>query len=235
MFDDESHTGTTRMIEADEATLAGQAVYSRRMLGWYDFIVLTVSNRWIWRCPTSRLLSWYDRHVSNNHLDVGVGTGWFLAHCKFPTPSPKITLLDLNENCLASAADRIRHLRPATVRADVLRPLTIPNSPFDSIGVNYLLHCLPGDLATKACVFDHLGQHLAPDGVLFGSTLLCHGVTQSWAARRLAAFYNRKRIFSNDDDRLDVLTRELKSRFHDVTIETCGSVALFTARQPIRK
>ena len=214
----------------DEATRAGQAVYSRRMLGWYDFIVLTVSNRWIWRCPTSRLLSWYDRHVSARHLDVGVGTGWFLDHCRFPVERPEITLLDLNENCLAAAAQRIQRYRPRTVRADVLRRIDLQGAMFDSIGVNYLLHCLPGDLAAKACVFDHLAEHLAPAGVLFGSTLLSEGAAHSWSARRLAAFYNRKRIFSNAHDRLDVLEHELNSRFCQVTIETRGSVAQFAAR-----
>jgi len=36
--------------------LAGQAVYTRRLLRAYDLIVLGISNRFIWRCPTPRLL-----------------------------------------------------------------------------------------------------------------------------------------------------------------------------------
>ena len=56
-------------------------------------------------------------HVGARHLDVGVGTGWFLDHCRWPVESPKITLLDLNENSLAVASKRIRRHAPATMQA----------------------------------------------------------------------------------------------------------------------
>ena len=59
---------------------AGQAVYSPRVLRTYDLFVLGLSNRLIWKCPTKKLLAFYNEHVSGNHLDVGVGTGYFL-HC----------------------------------------------------------------------------------------------------------------------------------------------------------
>ncbi len=32
----------------------------------------------------------------------------------------------------------------------------MPEARFDSIGLNFLLHCLPGTLREKAIVFDHL-------------------------------------------------------------------------------
>jgi len=65
----------------DEEVVAGQAVYSKRVLGNYDLVVLGLSNRFLWRCPTERLLEHYNRHVTENHLDVGVGTGYFLDNC----------------------------------------------------------------------------------------------------------------------------------------------------------
>lgn len=40
---------TTEQIEA------GQAVYTKSNLAVYDFVVLGVSNRFIWKCPTARL------------------------------------------------------------------------------------------------------------------------------------------------------------------------------------
>jgi hypothetical protein len=54
---------------------AGQAIYSPTTLAVYDFIVLTLSNPLVWRCPTGRILQLYNRHVTDNHLDVGVVTG----------------------------------------------------------------------------------------------------------------------------------------------------------------
>lgn len=64
----------------DEQVLAGQAVHTRRTLAVYDVVVLGISNRVVWKCPTPRLLAHYDRHVSANHLDVGAGTN-DLRHC----------------------------------------------------------------------------------------------------------------------------------------------------------
>ena len=42
------------MSVSPEQVAAGHAVYTKRMLGIYDFLVLGLSNRPIWRCPTQR-------------------------------------------------------------------------------------------------------------------------------------------------------------------------------------
>ena len=104
---------------ADEVE-AGQRVYTPFMLRVYDLFVLGFSNRFVWRCRSSKLLERYESHVGARHLDVGVGTGWFLDHCRWPVENPQITLLDLNENSLSAASDRIRRYAPATVQVNVL-------------------------------------------------------------------------------------------------------------------
>ena len=73
------------MSFSPEQVAAGHAVYTKRMLSVYDFVVLVISNRLIWKCPSRRILELYNRHVTGNHLDVGVGTGYFLARCRFPS------------------------------------------------------------------------------------------------------------------------------------------------------
>ena len=135
---------------------AGQAVYTPNMLAIYDVLVLGLSNRWIWKCPTPRLLAHYDRHVSGNHLDVGVGTGYFLDRCRFPTATPRVALMDLNRDALQFSARRIARYEPETYVRNVLETIDFDGAKFDSLGVNYLLHCLPGDMATKARAFDCL-------------------------------------------------------------------------------
>ena len=129
----------------------------------------------------------YDRHAGARHLDVGVGTGYFLDHCRFPTPDPQITLLDLNENSLAAAAKRIRRYSPQAVRGNVLEPVELGESRFDSVGLNFLLHCLPGSLESKAAVFRHLRPYVEPRGVFFGSTILGLGVPHTALSRRVQA------------------------------------------------
>jgi len=105
-----------------------------------------------------------------------------------------------------------------------------PIAPFDSLGMNYLLHCLPGSMREKAVVFDNLRPLLNPGARVFGSTLLQGGVPRSWAARRLMKFYNRKGVFSNTHDTLSDLQQSLAERFADVSVEVVGCVALFSAR-----
>ena len=72
----------------------GQAAYSSTVLRNYDWMVLGLSNRLLWRCPTAELRRLYDRNVSDRHLDVGVGTGYFLDKATWPVGNPAITLVD---------------------------------------------------------------------------------------------------------------------------------------------
>lgn len=218
------------MSVTPEQIHAGQAIYTPRMLQFYDLRVLVLSNRWIWKCPTERLLAHYDRHVSSNHLDVGVGSGYFLDRCRFPTPAPRVALMDLNPNSLEFAARRIARYRPEVVVRNVLEEIAYDGAKFDSAGVNYLLHCLPGDMATKARAFDFLKPLMNPGAVIFGSTLLHEGVERSFAARALMAHYNRAGVFSNTQDDPGTLKRELEKRFSDVSIEIVGCAALFSGR-----
>lgn len=209
---------------------AGHAVYSKRTLSAYDIVVLGISNHLIWRCPTSGLVAHYNTHVSANHLDVGVGTGYFLDRCQFPSDKPRIGLMDINTNTLAFAAKRIARYRPEIYEQNVFEAISADIPPFDSLGVNYLFHCLPGAIADKMVVLDHIRAVLNPGARIFGSTILQGGVARNWAARKLMAFYNRKGIFANRDDDLDGLRAALVQRLEDVNLEVVGCVALFSGR-----
>lgn len=218
------------MTASAEKVAAGQAVYTERVLAAYDFVVLGVSNRFLWKCPTRRLEELYARHITANHLDVGVGTGYFLDRCRFPSSSPRIGLMDINPTPLEFASRRLARFEPELYCRNVLEPIAIDADKFDSVGVNYLLHCVPGSIESKAVAFDHLKTLMNPDAVLFGSTLLQGGVQRSWFAKRLMDTYNRKGIFSNQHDDLEGLKRALSGRFREVSVEVVGCAALFSGR-----
>ena len=209
---------------------AGQAVYTKQTLAIYNFIVLGVSNRFLWKCPTQRLLTQYNQWVTNNHLDVGVGTGYFLDQCQFRSPFPRIALMDLNRKVLEFTSQKISRYSPETYCCNVLEPISFNTQQFDSIAINYLLHCLPGTIESKSCAFDYLKTLMNPNAVLFGSTILGQGVKCNWFAKQLMGIYNQKRIFSNQQDDLEGLERELKRRFKNVSVEIVGCVALFSGR-----
>jgi SAM-dependent methyltransferase len=210
---------------------AGQRIYTPLVLRLYDLVVLGFSNRFAWRCPSSTMLERYDQHVGRRHLDLGPGTGWYLDHCTWPVERPEITLLDLNENSLSMAVSRLRRYAPRTIRANALDALPVGSARFESAAANYLLHCLPGQIESKAATLAaNVHSHLEPGGVFLGSTILGRGVPHTRVGRRLMRLYNRKGIFSNTEDDERGLARGLETTFSDVEIEVVGAVALFAAR-----
>jgi 2-polyprenyl-3-methyl-5-hydroxy-6-metoxy-1,4-benzoquinol methylase len=218
------------MSVTPEQVDAGQSIYTKRNLAAYDFIVLGASNRFLWKCPTQRLLAHYNKYVTANHLDVGVGTAYFLDRCQFPSPTPRVALMDLNSNALEFAAKRIARYNPETYRCNVLDPIVLDVEKFDSVSINYLLHCIPGSIESKAIAFEHLKALMNPNAVLFGSTLLQGDVSRNWLAKRLMNTYNKRGIFSNQKDDLEGLQRSLNQRFRDVSVEVVGCAALFSCR-----
>jgi SAM-dependent methyltransferase len=214
-------------LDPSDPAYRGQAVYTAGTLRGYDTVVVRLSNSFVWRCPAARIRAHYDRHLTTAHLDVGPGTGFYLDRCRFPGPAPRLTLLDANPDVLRFAAARLRRYQPALHAADALKPIDLPPAEFRSVGLGHLLHCLPGDIAAKAVVFDNLIPLVEPGGVIFGSTILHHGVQHTRLGRVLLRAYNRKGIFTNLDDDLDGLERALAHRFDRFHLEIVGAVALF--------
>jgi hypothetical protein len=221
-------SATPTATEVDSA----QAVYTPLVLALYDVFVLRFSCQVAWRCPSGQMLALYNRHVGARHLDVGVGTGFFLDRCEWPVVQPELTLLDLNRHSLAAAAKRTRRYRPRVVRASVLDPIELGALQFDSVAMNFLLHCLPGSAEQKsATVAGNVRPYLAPGAVVFGSTILGQGVRHNLLGRTLMRAYNKKGIFSNLEDDAAALERGLAAELADVRIDVQGTVALFSARE----
>jgi ubiquinone/menaquinone biosynthesis C-methylase UbiE len=205
----------------------GAAVYTEHSLSRYDFLVLGVVSRWIWHCKRKEMLAVYSRNIGEHHLDLGPGTGFFLDRCDHRSAHPRIALVDLNSTVLTEAQKRLRRYAPTTYKRDVLSPFELDGEKFDSVGLNFLLHCLPGSMEHKAQVFDHARVHLLPGGRIFGSTVLAKGVTHSKGARKALEALNQNGTFNNRDDSYSVLDAELARRFRDYRLTIRGSVALF--------
>jgi ubiquinone/menaquinone biosynthesis C-methylase UbiE len=215
----------------DDAVAAGAAIYSRQFLSVYDLYVLGFSNTFVWQCPSRLILDFYNAHISGKHIDVGVGTGYFLDKCKFPTRQPTIVLVDINPNSLHTSAKRLQRYHPTTHRANVFALFQLEEADFDTISLNYLLHCLPGNLLSKGAVLRNLKPLLNENGgVIFGTTILGAGIKQNFLAKVLMRAYNSKRIFSNLNDNAADLERVLQDNFRDYSIHIVGCVAFFVGR-----
>ena len=215
---------------SDKAALAGSRVYTKPALFIYDYSVLWFSNSFVWKCPTSKILDFYNKYISNNHLDIGIGTGYFLDKCQFPSQTPIVTIADLNPNSLNSAAARLRRYNPVTHLLNILEPLPI-TTRFDSIGINYVLHCLPGKtLYDKEIVFRNLKPLLNPGGVVFGTTILGKDVPHGLLAKQFLRSYNTTGIFSNTGDSYKDLQESLARNFPKCSTELIECVAFFAGR-----
>ena len=137
---------TNPVLDPADPAFAGQAVYTSEFLARvYDPLVVRYTNRFLWRCPSTRLVKMYDEHVTDRHLDVGPGTGYYLDRCRFPSQAPALTLLDPNPNVLAAASARVKRYAPSVVAANVLEPIAVEGEQFDSIAPLARAALLAGD------------------------------------------------------------------------------------------
>ena len=217
-------------LDRDHPAGKGERDFTPLALSFYDPFVLQFSASWVWHCPLERLLEHYRWHIRPNHLDVGPGTGYFLEHAGLPEGS-EVTLLDPNLNVLHRAAERLGTLDVTAVEADVLKPLPV-SGPFASVGLNLVLHCLPGPTVRKSAAIRNVAKVLGPEGLFFGSTVLGDSGNHSWAARRMLALYNGRGSFDNRLDTAEGVREIIDASFEHVEFDVVGSVAIFFAMGP---
>lgn len=209
----------------------GSKVYTPLSLSLYNWWVLKVSNDYAWRCNTDEfLIPHFKAHLGKNHMDIGVGTGFYLK--KSADEIQKITLTDLNTHSLECAKKYISDKQlNSCLCHDVFNkfPDELQLS-FDSISIFYLLHCLPGTMHDKKQAIINIAEMLKDDGTLYGATILGEGVKHNFFGSKLMSIYNEKGIFSNAVDSSDSLEMMLSSLFEDVSINIKGTVALFSAK-----
>lgn len=217
------------MDKSDKA-YKGQSVYNKFTLSLYDFWVLGFSNHLLWKCETSYLKKHFKTYLSSNHVDIGVGTGYYLKHC-LEDKQKRIALIDLNEHSLNKAKNSIEHLNAEIYQANVLKDFSLECDKFDSLSINYLLHCLPGCIEEKSILFKHIQDLLNDDAIIFGSTILNKNIEKNIFATKLMDIYNKKGIFDNANDSYYGLKSMLEYYFKDVKIELKGCVAIFSAKK----
>lgn len=218
------------------STHDGVKVYTPVSLKLYDWWVLNISNRYAWRCDTDKyLISHFRNHLGNHHMDIGVGTGFYLK--KSIRSIKKIALTDLNFHSLEYAQKHILDDKLTyRLQHDIFHEFPHElNASFDSISLFYLLHCLPGTMDDKKKAIENMSKILTENGILYGATILGKGVEHNTFGNKLMSIYNKKGIFCNYSDSADSLEKILSSLFYDISISVQGTVALFTAKNKKHK
>jgi hypothetical protein len=138
--------------------------------------------------------------------------------------------MDSSSNPLAAASKCLSRYKPEVYQRDVSEPFGISAQPFDSIEMINLLHCVPGNLKTKAVVFEYAKEVMNPGAVIFGSTILFKGIKRNTLATLTIKYYNRNGSMSNMNDSLEDLQECLCYHFSDSSVKVIGCEALFWAR-----
>lgn len=205
-----------------------QSYFNPLLLAVYDALVFGFVSKHIWGYPVEALLERYRQLVSDRHLEVGVGTGYLLDLAN-PPQGIKLDLMDLSASCLRKSKQRLVRYRPATYRHNVLQPCTRAPVGYRSIGVNYVMHCVPGPYKEKAIAFNHLKGLLASDGILFGSAVMGKHAQARIGAKLFLKLLNATGVFNNDRDEPAALEQGLRRYFRHVEVQVMGATALFLA------
>lgn len=211
----------------------GIRIYSGLLLAVYDFLIMRVLNPWVWRCDPKNYSDLYLSHMSRNHADIGVGTGYFLDRCTYQPGEVRIGLIDLQQNCLDYASRRIARFQPETYRHNALHPIRIQARSFDSIALGGILHCIPGTMAEKGAVFDAIQPIMHARTEVFGYTILNKEVEKTRLSRLVYFLLQKLKVINGLQDSASELVAELKKRFRASEVKVIGCVAIFVARSPL--
>lgn len=198
----------------------------------YDFWVLGIVNTFAWCCSTTRyLLPQFRANLRKNHLDIGVGTGWYLYKSQIPHTT-RLTLVDIEWAPLQAAKKRSKRSDVNLILADILQPLPLEEK-FDSVSMYYLLHCISAPMRDKCSIFSHIKYNMTPDGVIHGANILSRGIAEdNWFGKRIRRHCLRRGVFHNLEDNAYEFEEALRKNFKRVETRVVGPVFIWKAEGP---
>ena len=196
---------------------------------YYDHIVNNINCERVWRCSQQYTINHYRNNIASYHLEIGPGTGYFLENenLRKANSIEKITLVDINSDILEYASENLQYdySRISTVNCNLFKETLPTHIKFNSVGLNYVLHCVPGNLEDKVDTLLHNLDHT--DYNLFGATVICDPLHMNPIAEYELMLLNGLGIFHNNDDTYDGLVNYLEKNNIRHTSVKRGYVALF--------
>ena len=192
---------------------------------FYDYLVNDINCNYVWRCNKTNIFELYKSNLKSNHLEIGPGSGYFLYpqnHCK---NIKKLKLMDINKSILNSSQENLtKYYNNIKIYHHNIfeQKINLPN--VESVGINYVLHCVPGKLEDK---FDRLLNNLPSDINIFGSTVVNDKDKQTLISKTELLFLNKYGIFNNKLDYSNNLINFLKYNNLDHQTKIVGNVLLF--------
>ena len=193
----------------------------------YDRFVNQINCEKVWKCSQKHIIDNYRANIDCNHLEIGPGTGYFLKKQNLNIDFNNLTLVDVNskilhysKNNLQSECSNIEILSHDLFASQIPREVE-----FNSVGINYVLHCVPGNLQTK---LDKLISNLGDNKYnLFGASVICDPLHMNVIAEYELMFLNAFGIFNNNNDTYQELNEYLNNTNLNFSLKKQGYVAIF--------
>ena len=189
----------------------------------YDYFVNKINCRYVWECHENIIKDLYKKNTTKNHLEIGPGTGYFLKDKYYDS----LHLVDINNDILNESYDNLKHKSNNIFKIN--KNLFLDNNydktnnfnDIKSIGLSYVLHCVPGSLDDS---LDNLVKNIKQkDVVIFGSTVVPEKA--GIIAKIELFFLNKFNVFNNLNHNLDQLQSFSGKYEHE--IKRVGNVLLF--------
>jgi hypothetical protein len=167
-----------------------------KSLKFYDYLVNDINCTYAWRCHKSNIFENYKNNIKTNHLEIGPGTGYFL---KNNYNINKLYLMDINEDTLNFSKNNLSlNYQVETINHNIFED-KLEIKDLDSVGLNYVLHCVPGKLEDN---INNLINNLESNNKInfFGATVVSDKDLQNRLSSIELFFLNKYNIFNNEMD-----------------------------------
>lgn len=195
-----------------------------RFLPIYDIVVNDFNCRYVWKCEKNHIFNLYKQNISKNHLEIGPGTGYFLKNYSFSN----LSLMDVNEDTLSFSKNQLKpqSKKIQNFHHDIFKQ-KIYVKDIDSVGVNYVLHCVDGKLEDK---LDTLVKNLITDRdvIIFGASVVSENIGKNKIAEAELYFLNQMNIFHNQYDCASNAIRYFERNKTKHKYNVIGNVFLFS-------
>lgn len=191
---------------------------------FYDFLVNDINCNYVWRCNKSNIFNLYKNNIKLNHLEIGPGSGYFLMQ-NYNLKIRNLYLMDINQPILNESKNNLKskYSNIQVINHDIFKkPIKIEN--LESVGINYVLHCVPGNLEYK---FENLLKNLPINVNIFGATVINNSDKQTYLSKTELYFLNNRGIFNNHQDYSEDFLNFMINQKLNFTHQIVGNVLIF--------
>ena len=135
----------------------------------YDYFVNNINCKYIWKCDQRYIKKLYAHNITNKHVEIGPGTGYFIKKYQFRN----LHLIDINQDILNNSKKNLTNncQNIKIHNKNIFEINNKINEDISSVGLSYVLHCIPNNLDIS---LDNLVENISTNNqiTIFGSIVI---------------------------------------------------------------